>query len=60
MSTEILLTPGKLDLPTLRRIVRDENVTLKLDESSFEGINAAARVVSTVVKENKTVYGITT
>ncbi|BCQ43991.1 hypothetical protein ERHA55_15180 [Erwinia rhapontici] len=54
-----LLTPGKVDLATLKRIYRG-GVTLALDETSRSRIQQASATVAAIVKEGKVTYGINT
>mgnify|MGYP000156224572 FL=1 len=57
--TTINITPGKLTLSQLREISRN-NVTLALDESAVDGINASAEVVQKIIRDDRVVYGINT
>jgi len=54
------IKPGQLTLADLRKIARDESITLSLDASSHAGIDAAAATVARVLTEGRTVYGINT
>ncbi|WP_404341305.1 histidine ammonia-lyase [Pseudoalteromonas mariniglutinosa] len=53
------LTPGQLDLATLRKI-NQSPVTLKLAEESADNIAKSAQTVQDVITEQRTVYGINT
>jgi len=56
---ELTITPGKLDLATLRRVSR-EPVHVSLDPAALPGIHASAAVVTKVIEQNRVVYGINT
>lgn len=56
---ELTITPGELDLATLRRVSR-EPVHVSLDPSALAGIHASAAVVTKVIEQNRVVYGINT
>ncbi len=53
------LTPGHLDLETLRKIY-DQPVETTLDERFIETINASQQAVQKVIDEDRVVYGINT
>lgn len=55
----LTLTPGSLDLATLRHI-NNSAVTLRLAEHSAANITASAQTVQSVITEHRTVYGINT
>ena len=55
----LLLRPGRLALPDLRRIW-SERSTLALDPDARPAVDAAAAVVAKVIAEGRTVYGINT
>ncbi len=56
---ELLLQPGQLDLPTLRR-VNAEPVRLCLDKAALPGINASVATVHALIDAGRTLYGINT
>ncbi|KAL8188437.1 UNVERIFIED_CONTAM: hypothetical protein K2H54_000344 [Gekko kuhli] len=56
---ELTITPGELDLATLRRVSR-EPVHVSLDPAALAGIHASAAVVTKVIEQNRVVYGINT
>ncbi|WP_421318664.1 histidine ammonia-lyase [Aeromonas veronii] len=56
---ELIITPGELDLATLRRVSR-EPVHVSLDPAALPGIHASAAVVTKVIEQNRVVYGINT
>jgi len=56
---ELNLKPGELSLASLRRISRDK-VNVCLDGSALPGISASAAVLSQVVADGRTVYGVNT
>ncbi|HHQ4483043.1 TPA: aromatic amino acid lyase, partial [Aeromonas veronii] len=56
---ELTITPGELDLATLRRVSR-EPVHVSLDPAALPGIHASAAVVTKVIEQNRVVYGINT
>ena len=56
---QLTLTPGKLTLPTLRRVWR-EPVELTLAPQCHAKIDAAAATVARVIAEGRVVYGINT
>jgi hypothetical protein len=53
------LTPGQLDLSTLRKI-NDSAVTLNLVDGASTQIAASAQTVQNVINKRQTVYGINT
>ncbi len=55
----LTLTPGELSLQTLRRVY-SEPTQVRLPETCYDAINAAAATVSDVVAQGKPVYGINT
>jgi histidine ammonia-lyase len=55
----MVLTPGRLSLPQLRQIAR-EQVTLQLDPASFAAIDACARAVADIAAKGEPAYGINT
>ena len=55
----LLLRPGRLALPDLRRIW-SERSTLALDPDARPAVDRAAAVVAKVIAEGRTVYGINT
>ncbi|RKP52114.1 histidine ammonia-lyase [Trinickia fusca] len=55
----MILTPGHLTLPQLRRIAR-ERVTLKLDPASYAAIDASAKTVADIAAKGDPAYGINT
>ncbi|WP_116365805.1 histidine ammonia-lyase [Parahaliea mediterranea] len=55
----LTITPGTLDLATLRRVNRAPH-TLHLDSSCHGAIDAAAATVARVLEEGRVVYGINT
>lgn len=59
MKPTLTLIPGTLTLSQLRDVHR-QHMHLVLDESAKPAINAAEQVVLSVIKENRTVYGINT
>ncbi|HHQ4804702.1 histidine ammonia-lyase [Aeromonas veronii] len=56
---ELTITPGELDLATMRRVSR-EPVHVSLDPAALPGIHASAAVVTKVIEQNRVVYGINT
>ena len=58
-TTPIVLTPGDVDLATLRR-VHAGGVTLSLDPSAHAGLRAAQATVRRIVDSGEVVYGINT
>ncbi|HHQ4732570.1 TPA: aromatic amino acid lyase, partial [Aeromonas veronii] len=56
---ELTITPGELDLATLRRVSR-EPVHIALDPAALPAIHASAAVVTKVIEQNRVVYGINT
>jgi histidine ammonia-lyase len=56
---ELTLEPGRLDLPTLRRVLR-EPVRLTLAPEATAAIEASVATVGKVIGEGRTVYGINT
>ena len=57
--SSLLLRPGRLTLPDLRRIW-SERSTLALDPAARPAVDAAAAVVAKVIAEGRTVYGVNT
>ena len=53
------LKPGHLKLSDFRKLL-DENTTLELDSQSHADIVASEKVISKIISDNKTVYGINT
>lgn len=53
------LKPGQLDFSDLRLLL-DESITLELDPDASSAIHASEKIVTNIVAENKTVYGINT
>ena len=56
---ELTLTPGTLDLNTLRKI-NDSGVKISLEKHAESQIAASAQTVQNVINEQRTVYGINT
>ncbi|WP_321149236.1 histidine ammonia-lyase [Aeromonas jandaei] len=56
---ELTITPGELDLATLRRVSR-EPVHIALDPAALPAIHASAATVSRVIEQGRVVYGINT
>lgn len=56
---KFVLKPGKLKLADLR-VLLDEKTILELDPHCHKAIHAAEKVVTHIIAENKTVYGINT
>ena len=56
---ELQLTPGQLTLADLN-LVLAQPVRITLDNSCLAGIDAAAKTVSDVMADGRTVYGINT
>ncbi|WP_372740245.1 aromatic amino acid lyase, partial [Neptunomonas sp.] len=56
---ELTLTPGQLDLATLRRI-HQEPVKLRLDPGCHDAIAKSVASVQQVLAEDRVVYGINT
>lgn len=56
---ELTLTPGSLDLNTLRKI-NNSPVKLSLAKHAESQIAASAQTVQNVINEHRTVYGINT
>jgi histidine ammonia-lyase len=59
MSEALVLTPGRLDLPTLRRFLA-ERPTVTLDSAAWPGIDRAADVIAAAAAGEHPVYGVTT
>jgi len=55
----MMLTPGRLTLPQLRQIAR-EQVALELDPASFAAIDACANAVRDIAAKGEPAYGINT
>ena len=55
----MILTPGFLTLPQLRKIAR-EDVRLQLDPASFGAIDACAQAVADIAAKGEPAYGIDT
>ncbi|MET5012767.1 aromatic amino acid lyase, partial [Burkholderia pseudomallei] len=53
------LTPGRLTLPQLRRIAR-ENVQIALEPASFAAIDRGAQAVADIAAQGEPAYGINT
>lgn len=58
--SEFTLTPGKLDLASLRRVADGDVSTLAVDASAYARVDAAAATVARVLAEGHVVYGINT
>ncbi|MGY3924442.1 histidine ammonia-lyase [Aeromonas jandaei] len=56
---ELTITPGELDLATLRRVSR-EPVHIALDPAALPAIHTSAATVSRVIEQGRVVYGINT
>lgn len=56
---KFILRPGNLTLSDLRLLL-DESTSLELDVKAHANIHAAEKVIASVIKENKSVYGINT
>jgi len=56
---KFILTPGKLHFSDLRTLL-NETTTLELHPDCLAGIHASEKVVTDIISENKTVYGINT
>ncbi|PTT47935.1 histidine ammonia-lyase [Aeromonas sp. HMWF016] len=56
---ELTITPGELDLATLRRVSR-EPVHIALDPAALPAIHASAATVFRVIEQGRVVYGINT
>ncbi|MHC9247007.1 histidine ammonia-lyase [Aeromonas jandaei] len=56
---ELTITPGELDLATLRRVSR-EPVHIALDPAALPAIHGSAATVSRVIEQGRVVYGINT
>ncbi len=59
MTTKYLLHPGQLQFADVRHLL-NETTTLALDPQAAAAIHAAEKVVTDIIKQNKTVYGINT
>ncbi len=59
MTTQILIEPGKLTLPQLRRIAK-EPVTVSLAENCKAKIQASVQTVKNLIKQGRVIYGINT
>jgi len=59
MTEQLILTPGQVTLPQLRRIAAGK-ITVALDASCDADIAAAAALIDLIVAEDRTVYGIST
>jgi len=57
--SSLLLRPGRLALPDLRRIW-SEHSPFALDPAAKPAVDAAAAVVAKVIAEGRTVYGVNT
>ncbi len=57
--SKLIINPGTLTLPDLRRVYR-EPVTVSLDESCRAKIAASVAAIDGIVKSGKTVYGVNT
>src|ERR1700753_2879399 len=55
----MILTPGRLTMPQLRQIAR-EQITLELDPASFAAIDACANAVRDIAAKGEPAYGINT
>jgi histidine ammonia-lyase len=55
----IKLTPGRADLPTLRKIAR-EKLPFDLDPTCRAGVDASRKVVESILTKDAPVYGINT
>lgn len=55
----LILAPGKLSLSQLRQL-QDESTSLSLNPSAYQAIQAAEKVIHTVIENEQTVYGINT
>ena len=58
--SDFLLSPGTMTLDELKRIARDETVTLKLSPRCYPAIDAAHDCVKRVLTEGRIVYGVNT
>ncbi len=58
--SEFLLSPGTMTLEELKRIARDNAVTLKLSPTCYAAIDAAHDCVKRVLTEGRIVYGVNT
>jgi len=56
---KFILNPGQLTIDDIKKIL-DEETTIELNPDSHEKIYASEKVVSKIILENKTVYGINT
>src|SRR5580765_8248746 len=56
---KFILKPGQLTLNDIRKLM-DESLTITLDPSSHEAIDASQKLVEKVISQGKTVYGINT
>src|SRR5690349_18214611 len=56
---KFILNPGQLKLSDFR-VLLDENTKLELNKNAYENIIAAEKVITNIIKENKTVYGVNT
>jgi len=54
-----VLTPGELTFSDLKLLMLD-STTITLNNHCYDGIHAATKVISTILSEEKTVYGINT
>ncbi|MDR3477149.1 MAG: histidine ammonia-lyase [Gammaproteobacteria bacterium] len=59
MKKLFILKPGQLTLEDIQLLL-DEETTLELHPDCIEAINQSAKVVSKIIEENKTAYGINT
>jgi histidine ammonia-lyase len=59
MTEQLILTPGQVTLPQLRRIAAGE-IEVALDASCDADIAAATALIDLIVAEDRTVYGIST
>lgn len=56
---KFILRPGQLKFSDFRTLL-DETTTLTLDTAAHKAIEASEKMIATIVKEGKTVYGINT
>jgi histidine ammonia-lyase len=56
---KFILKPGQLKLSDFRLLL-DETTTIELDTSCFSAIQASENVITTIIDENKIVYGVNT
>jgi histidine ammonia-lyase len=57
---DLTLRPGALRLDALHRLWRSDSPTVALDPDCWPAVDAAAETVARLVREGRTIYGVTT